>query len=80
MDSENPEKKETVIINGEEHNVADLTPQQVTLINHVSDLERKASQINFSLEQTLGARNHFMGLLNQSLEEKEDTVDKAVND
>ena len=79
MDSENPEKKETVIINGEEHNVADLT-QQVTLINHVSDLDRKASQINFSLEQTLGARNHFMGLLNQSLEEKEDTVDKAVND
>jgi|TARA_B100001113_G_C21057370_1_gene599576 hypothetical protein len=77
MDSENP-KKETVIINGEEHNVADLTPQQVTLINHVSDLDRKANQINFSLEQTLGARNHFMGLLNQSLEE--DTVDKAVND
>ena len=57
-----------------------MTPQQVTLINHVSDLDRKASQINFSLEQTLGARNHFMGLLNQSLEEKEDTVDKAVND
>ena len=80
MDSENPEKKETVIINGEEHNVADLTPQQVTLINHVSDLDRKARQINFSLEQTLVPRNHFMGLLNQSLEEKEDTVDKAVND
>tara|TARA_Y100000401_G_scaffold3279_1_gene2330 strand:+ start:1066 stop:1305 length:240 start_codon:yes stop_codon:yes gene_type:complete len=73
-------KKETVIINGEEHNLADLTSEQVTLINHVSDLERKASQINFSLEQTLGARNHFMGLLNQSLEAQEATVDKAVND
>tara|TARA_B100000287_G_scaffold78431_1_gene70527 strand:+ start:342 stop:581 length:240 start_codon:yes stop_codon:yes gene_type:complete len=79
MDTEKP-KKETVIINGEEHNVADLTPQQITLINHVSDLERKASQINFSLEQALGARNHFMSLLNQSLEAQEATVDKAVND
>ena len=69
MDTEKP-KKETVIINGEEHNVADLTPQQVTLINHVSDLDRKVNQINFSLEQTLGARNHFMSLLDSSFEKK----------
>jgi hypothetical protein len=75
MDSENPEqKKETVTIDGKEHNVADLSAQQVTLINHVSDLDGKARQINFNLEQTLGARNHFMSLLSQSLnaEQKEE--------
>lgn len=73
-------KKGTVIINGEEHNLADLTSEQVALVSHVSDLERKASQINFSLEQTLGARNHFMSLLNQSLEANEEIESKAVND
>jgi|TARA_R100000005_G_C4994021_1_gene201018 hypothetical protein len=62
-------KSETVSINGVEHNVADLSPQQLTLVQHVSDLDGKARQINFNLEQTLGARNHFMGLLTQSFEE-----------
>ena len=78
MDETPDTKQETVLINGEEHNVADLSQEQVTLINHVSDLDRKSRQINFSLEQTLGARNHFMGLLNASLEAKSD--DKAVNE
>jgi hypothetical protein len=72
MDAENPEqKKETVLINGEERNVADLSPQQITLVNHVADLDNKARQISFNLEQTVGARNHFMGLLNQSFEENQ---------
>lgn len=62
-------KSETVSINGVEHNVADLSPQQLTLVQHVSDLDGKARQINFNLEQTLGARNHFMGLLTQSFKE-----------
>ena len=79
MDQENPDtKKETVLINGKEHNVADLSREQITFINHVSDLDGKSRQINFSLEQTLGARNHFMGLLNTSLEAKSE--DKAVNE
>tara|TARA_R100001015_G_C4621736_1_gene178994 strand:+ start:243 stop:482 length:240 start_codon:yes stop_codon:yes gene_type:complete len=79
MDQENPDtKKETVLINGKEHNVADLSREQITFINHVSDLDGKSRQINFSLEQTLGARDHFMGLLNASLEAKSE--DKAVNE
>ena len=71
---ENPHtpKEETVTINGKEHNLADLSPQQVTLINHVADLDNKARQINFNLEQTVGARNHFMSLLNQSFENNDE--------
>ena len=71
MDETPEPKKETVTIDGKEHNVADLSPEQVVLINHVADLDNKARSINFNLEQTVGARNHFMGLLNKSLEEKE---------
>ena len=79
MDTENPEqKKETVLINGKEHNVADLSPQQITLVNHVADLDGKARQINFNLDQTVGARNYFMGLLNQSFEENSDNKEEEA--
>ena len=71
MDETPDTKKKTVTIDGKEHNVADLSPEQVVLINHVADLDNKARSINCNLEQTVGARNHYMGLLNKSLEEKE---------
>jgi hypothetical protein len=74
---ENPHtpKEETVTINGKEHNVADLSQEQITFINQVVDLDRKALQINFNLQQTIGARNHFTSLLNESL--KSDTIEET---
>ena len=75
---ENPHtpKEETVTIDGKEHNVADLSAQQITLINHVADLDNKARSINFNLEQTVGARNHFMSLLNQSFKSDDESEAK----
>ena len=67
---EEKEQGQTVVINGEEHNVADLSQEQVTLLNHVADLENKIRQISFNLDQAHGGRNHFMGLLTASFEEK----------
>lgn len=63
-------QQETILINGEEHNISDLTPQQTAFITHITDLDAKARQVNYSLEQTLAARAHFMALLNASMEEK----------
>ena len=60
------ENKQTVVISGEEHNVADLSQEQVTLLNHVADLENKIRQISFNLDQAHGGRNHFMSLLTAS--------------
>ena len=60
------ENKQTVVISGEEHNVADLSQEQVTLLNHVADLENKIRQIGFNLDQAHGGRNHFMSLLTAS--------------
>ena len=68
------EKQQTVIINGEEHNVADLSQEQVVLLNHVADLESKIRQISFNLEQANGGRNYFMGLLTASFEAKAEPV------
>ena len=67
---EEKEQGQVVVINGEEHNVADLSQEQVTLLNHVADLENKIRQISFNLDQAHGGRNHFMGLLTASFEEK----------
>jgi len=61
------ENKQTVVISGEEHNVADLSQEQITLLNHVADLENKIRQISFNLDQAQGGRQHFMGLLTESL-------------
>ena len=70
MAKEKETEKQIVVINGEEHNVADLSQEQVGLLNQVADLENKIRQISFNLEQANGGRNHFMGLLTASFEEK----------
>ena len=70
------ENKQTVVINGEEHNVADLSQEQVVLLNHVADLENKIRQIGFNLDQAQGGRNYFMSLLTASFEEKAEPEEK----
>ena len=67
MAKKEKEKGQTVVINGAEHNVADLSQEQVVLLNHVADLENKIRQISFNLDQAHGGRNHFMGLLTASM-------------
>ena len=69
-DKKETEKQQTVIISGEEHNVADLSQDQVVLLNHVADLENKIRQISFNLDQAHGGRNHFMSLLTASMTEQ----------
>ena len=70
------ENKQTVVINGEEHNVADLSQEQVVLLNHVADLENKIRQISFNLDQAQGGRNYFMGLLTATFDEKVEPEEK----
>ena len=78
---EEKEQGQVVVINGEEHNVADLSQEQVTLLNHVADLENKIRQIGFNLDQAQGGRNHFMSLLTASFEEKvEEKKEEAVKE
>jgi|TARA_R110000772_G_C13243209_1_gene433875 hypothetical protein len=64
-------KTNTVTINGEDHNVDDLNEAQITMINHVSDLERKISSTQFNLNQLQVGKQAFMQMLTNSLEVKE---------
>ena len=63
---EQPEQ--TVTINDVEHKVSDLTEEQVALVNHVADLDRKIASSKFNLDQLNVGRNAFMNLLTVSLE------------
>ena len=71
-----PDKKEkkkvkVVVINDVEYKVDDLTEQQVMLVNHVADLDRKLAQSQFNLDQLQGGREHFMKKLEVELEDVE---------
>ena len=70
---ETPEKKEqTVLINGEEHKVSDLSQEQVYMLNQTLDLDNKIKQVTFSLDQLTASRGSFLNQLNASLEKKEE--------
>jgi len=58
----------TVLINGQEYNQADLTQQQIYLIQQITDLDGKIRSNQFNLDQTSIARGAFMAQLNASLE------------
>ena len=65
---EQPEQ--TVTINDVEYNVNDLTQEQITMVNHVSDLDRKIGSSQFNLDQLNVGRNAFMSLLTEKLAEE----------
>jgi len=66
------EKEQTVSIDGTEYKVADLTETQVTLVNHVSDLDRKIASSKFNLDQLTIGRNACMEMLVKEMEEEAD--------
>ena len=68
-------EQKTVVINGEEHNVADLSPEQIGLLNQVVDLDGKIGQMSFNLAQAQAAKGFFMTQLNASLEQADPEVE-----
>jgi len=70
-----PDKKEkesqVVVINDVEYKVDDLTEQQVMLVNHVADLDRKLAGSQFNIDQLQGGREFFMKKLEAELKNEE---------
>ena len=75
---EQPEQ--TITINDIEHKVSDLTEEQVTLVNHVADLERKIGTSQFNLDQLNVGRNAFMNILTESLDADETDSEEEETD
>ena len=65
------EVNQTININDTEYKESDLTPSQIVMVNHVSDLDKKILKHNFELQQLQFGREAFMNALNQSLETNE---------
>ena len=63
-------EKNTIIIDEVEHNIEDLTEQQIALVNHVRDLDRKIASAQFNLDQLSVGRQSFGELLKKSFEEE----------
>jgi hypothetical protein len=64
------QKEQTVTIDGKEYKESDFTIEQVNMINHVSDLDRKLQTSMFNLEQIQFGRDGYMAKLTESLESK----------
>lgn len=68
------QENKTITVNDVEYNVADLTEQQLAMVNHVSDLDRKLANARFNVDQLQVGRDAFVGMLTTSLEAVEQTT------
>ena len=66
-------KPQLVTINGVEHDANTFTEQQVLLLNHCVDLDRKISSTQFQLQQLEVGKDSFLSLLKTELEKPQDT-------
>ena len=66
------DKKNLITVNDIEYNVDDFTDAQKTMLNHVSDLDRKLGSAQFNLDQLNVGREAFVKMLAGSLEITED--------
>tara|TARA_B110000977_G_scaffold65225_1_gene88865 strand:- start:286 stop:504 length:219 start_codon:yes stop_codon:yes gene_type:complete len=66
-------KPQLVTINGVEYDANTFTEQQVLLLNHCVDLDRKISSTQFQLQQLEVGKDSFLSLLKTELEKPQDT-------
>ena len=65
------DKKTPVVINNVEYVLEDMTEQQRTMLNHVTDLDRKLSSARFNVQQLEVGREAFINMLSQSLQQQQ---------
>lgn len=67
------DEKKTITVNNVEHNIDDLNEQQIAMVNHITDLDRKLSNARFNVDQLAFGREAFVSALAQSLQSQEIT-------
>jgi len=60
--------KKTITVNDKPYNVEDLSEQEIVMVNHVADLDRKLMAARFNVDQLQVCRDTFVGMLTNSLE------------
>jgi hypothetical protein len=70
-------EKNLITVNDIEYNIEDFTDAQKTMLNHITDLDRKLSSSQFNLDQLNVGREAFVNMLASSLEaSSEDTPEE----
>lgn len=67
-------KSQIVTIDGVEHDANNFTEQQILLLNHTIDLDRKIGSTQFQLQQLQVGKDAFLKLLKDALSEVAETV------
>jgi hypothetical protein len=73
-------ENKTITVNDVEHNVEDLTEQQIGMFNHVADLDKKLGNLVFNMDQLKVGREAFVNMLAASLAEAENVEDAIEED
>ena len=61
-------ENKTITVNDVEHNVEDLTEQQIVMCNHIADLDKKLGNLVFNMDQLKVGREAFVNMLSGSLD------------
>ena len=61
-------EKKTITVNNLERNIEDLSEQQIAMVNHISDLDKKLGSLGFNMDQLKVGREAFVNMLSASLE------------
>jgi hypothetical protein len=67
-----------VTLDGVEHDANTFTEQQILLLNHTIDLDRKIGSTQFQLQQLQVGKDSFLKLLKEALETPEKVEAEAV--
>jgi hypothetical protein len=73
-------ENKTITVNDVEHNVEDLTEQQIVMCNHIADLDKKLGNLVFNMDQLKVGREAFVNMLAASLAEAENVEDATEED
>ena len=71
-------EKKTITVNDVEHNIDDLTEQQIAMVNHIADLDKKLGSLRFNMDQLNVGREAFVNMLTASFAETETAEEAEV--
>ncbi len=71
-------ENKTITVNDVEHNIEDLTEQQIAMVNHIADLDKKLGSLRFNIDQLKVGREAFVNMLTASLAEAENAEEAEV--
>ena len=72
------DENKTITVNDIEYNLDDFTQPQMTMLNHINDLDRKLSNAQFNLDQLNVGREAFIKMLADSLEQPVEETEAAA--